>query len=170
MHFTTYEDIETESFCIPIETPDEFVALLQKAETELLKSNSERGQLALLSTLYKFCAALSQARHKAYFPKDERISAAKNHIDMNFKDTDCLACAVAQSNLSSRRFNDLFKGNFGITPNRYIVLRRIEHAKSMLETHSLTVTKVAELCGFSDVYYFSKVFKQVCGITPGKWK
>lgn len=40
----------------------------------------------------------------------------------------------------------------------------------MLETKSLTVIEVSELCGFSDVYYFSKVFKQVCGISPSKWK
>ena len=67
-------------------------------------------------------------------------------------------------------FNDLFKSNFDTTPNRYLTARRIEHAKTMLETKCLTVTEVADLCGFSDVYYFSKVFKQICGVPPSKWK
>ena len=35
IHFTTYEDIETESFCVPIENADKFVVLLQKAEGRL---------------------------------------------------------------------------------------------------------------------------------------
>ena len=167
VHFTTYEDIETESFCVSIENPEEFVTLLKKIE--LLKNDSEKGELALLSTLYKLFNAISQARHKAYFPKDARISAAKSYIDTNFKNADCLAGAVAQSGISARRFNDLFKGNFGTPPNRYIILKRIEYAKSLLETRSLTITEVAAHCGFSNVYYFSRVFKQICGISPSKW-
>jgi YesN/AraC family two-component response regulator len=50
------------------------------------------------------------------------------------------------------------------------VKKRIELAKHMLESNCLTVGEVAELCGFSDVYYFSKVFKGICGIPPSKWK
>ncbi len=168
VHFTTYEDIETESFCVSIENPEEFVTLLKKAE--LQKNDSEKGELALLSTLYKLLDTISQARHKAYFPRDARISTAKSYIDTNFNNADCLAEAVAQSGISARRFNDLFKGKFGTPPNRYIILRRIEHAKSLLETRSLTVTEVAARCGFSDVYYFSKIFKQICGISPSKWR
>jgi AraC-like DNA-binding protein len=91
-------------------------------------------------------------------------------IDTNFKDADCLRSAIDKCGLSSRRFGDLFNGAFGTTPNKYLILRRIENAKSMLETQGLTVSEVAELCGFSDVYYFSKVFKQVCGVSPSKWK
>ena len=167
VHFTTYEDIETESFCVSIENPEEFVTLLKKAE--LLKNDSEKGELALLSTLYKLLDTISQVRHKAYFPRDARISAAKSYMDTNFRNDDCLAGAVAQSGISARRFNDLFKGNFGTPPNRYIILKRIAYAKSLLETRSLTITEVAAHCGFSNVYYFSKVFKQICGISPSKW-
>ena len=167
VHFTTYGDVDTDSFCIPIENGGEVIALLQKAE--LLRCGEE-GELALLSTLYKLCDVFSRIRHKTYFQKDIRMITAKSYIDANFNSGGCLGEAIAQSGLSSRRFNDLFKGVFGITPNRYIVLRRIEQAKRMLETKSLTVTEVAELCGFSDVYYFSKVFKQICGIPPSKLK
>jgi AraC-like DNA-binding protein len=70
--------------------------------------------------------------------------------------------------LVKRLFNDLSKGNFG-PPNRYIILQRIEYTKSLLETRRLTVNEVAAHCGFSDVYYFSKTFKQICGISPSKW-
>ncbi len=168
VHFTTYEEIETDSFCIPIENHEEFISLLQKIE--LLRYSSEDGDLALLSTLYKLCDAISRVRHKTYFQKDIRIMSAKSYMDVNFKNSSCLTEAIAQSGLSSRRFNDLFKGSIGTTPNRYIVLRRIEQAKSMLETKSLTVSEIAGFCGFSDVYYFSKVFKQICGVPPSKWK
>jgi len=168
VHFTTYEDIETDSFCLPIDNPDEIIALLQKAEQLNLVSGS--GELSLLSTIYKLCDTFAEARQRAYFPKDMRIHSAKDYIDANFKDADCIDSAVRQCGLSSRRFGELFKGNFGTTPNKYLIQRRIENAKSMLDTQSLTVSEIAELCGFSDVYYFSKVFKQICGVSPSRWK
>lgn len=168
VHFTTYGDIENDSFCISIENIDEIVSMLQKAEK--LSRISGNGDLALLSTLYKICDVFEKAKQRAYFPTDMRIRAAKDYIDTNFKDADCLRSAIDKCGLSSRRFGDLFNGAFGTTPNKYLILRRIENAKSMLETQGLTVSEVAELCGFSDVYYFSKVFKQVCGVSPSKWK
>ena len=168
VHFTTYEEIDTDSFCIPTKNPDEIVAMLHKAEQ--LKNGSDDNELELFATLYKLLHMLSKARQKEYFPQDLRIQSAKGYIDEKFKESDCLHRAVEKSGLSARRFNDLFKGLFGMTPNRYIIHRRIEHAKSMLETKSLTIIEISELCGFSDVYYFSKVFKQICGIPPSKWK
>ena len=168
VHFTTQEEIETDSFCIPVENPDEVVALLQKAEHQ--RHASGRGELALLSTLYQLCDAILRARQKAYFPRDNRMYAAKDYMDTHFMDRGCFAGAVALSGVTARRFNDLFRGNFGVTPNRYLTGCRIESAKSMLETKSLTVSEIADLCGFSDVYYFSKVFKKLCGIPPSRWK
>ncbi|MBR2354247.1 MAG: helix-turn-helix transcriptional regulator [Clostridia bacterium] len=168
VHFTTYEEIKTDSFCIPVEHPDEVIALLQKAEHLIQVSGN--GDLSLLATVYKLCEVISRARQKVYFPKDTRMYAAKDYIDTHLGDRKCLARAVEESGICARRFNDLFKGNFGVTPNRYVTYRRIENAKTMLEIPSLTVSEIADLCGFSDVYYFSKVFKQICGIPPSKWR
>ena len=167
IHVTTYEDIETESFCVPVENADKFVVLLQKAEA--LSRSKEANDLQLMSTVYKICNEILCSQQRAYLKKNTKIISAKEYMDANFKNSDCLARAVELSGLSSRRFNDLFKNCFGMTPNRYIISARIELAKSLLETEILTVTQISELCGFSDVYYFSKVFKQNCGVSPSKW-
>ena len=166
IHFSTYGEIDTDSFCIPIANTSELEAVLRRAEM----AKGAGDELKLLSLVYQLCAEVERIRQKTYFPKDARMFAAKGYMDIHFKNSDCLSAAIAQSGLSSRRFDDLFKSNFDTTPNRYITVRRIEYAKSMLETKSLTVTEIAERCGFSDVYYFSKVFKQICGIPPSKWK
>ena len=165
VHFTTYEEINTPSFCVPIENPEEVLSLLQRAER--LKHGGE--ELSLLSVLYRLCHLLSVTQRRAYAPRDGRILAAKSYMDANFRKGACLEEAVAQSGLSPRRFNDLFKALVGTTPNRYLVLRRIEQAKALLELQSMTVSEIAEQCGFSDVYYFSKVFKQSYGVPPSKW-
>ncbi len=166
IHFTTYEEIDTDSFCIPIANASRIESVLRRAEI----ARGAGDELKLLSMVYQLCAEIETIRQKTYFPKDTRMFTAKSYMDIHFKNSDCLSVAIAQSGLSSRRFNDLFKRDFNTTPNRYITSRRIEHAKSMLETKSMTVTEIAERCGFSDVYYFSKVFKQICGIPPSEWK
>lgn len=167
VYFTTDEEIETESFCIPVQNPDEFINLLSKME--YLKNSSEEGELLLLSTFYGLCNAISKSCKKEYFHKDTRIEKAKCYMDLNFRSPDCLGGAVAESGLSARRFNDLFKSNFKTTPNQYIIQRKIEHAKCLLETTNISVVEIANLSGFSDVYYFSKTFKKICGVAPSKW-
>ncbi len=166
IHFTAYEEIDTDSFCIPIANTSEIESALHRAEI----AKGAGDELKLLSLVYQLCAAFERIRQKTYFPKDARMFTAKSYMDIHFKNSECLSMAIAQSGLSSRRFNDLFKSNFDTTPNRYVTARRIEHAKSMLEAENLTITEIAALCGFSDIYYFSKVFKQICGVPPSKWK
>ena len=166
IHFTTDVEIETDSFCIPISNDAEMLSLLRKAELALRSGD----ELKLMSLAYRFCSELVRAHEKAYSAKDERIVAAKRYIDENFKERECLAAAVSHSGISSRRFNDLFKGIFGTTPQRYIIERKIEEARSLLDASTLSVTEIAEQCGFSDLYYFSKVFKEHHGVSPRKYR
>ena len=165
IHFTTYDEINTDSFCIQLPIRDEFVSILEKAKT----AQDTNDDLAIMSLLYLFCAKLEHIRQKKYFPKDNRMVAAKTYIDMHYKEKSCLNLAISESNLSFRRFGELFKENFFITPNRYITHRRVEYAKTLLVSGLFSVEQIAEMCGFSDVYYFSKVFKKLTGIVPSKW-
>lgn len=167
VYFSTAEEIETESFCIPVTNPNEFINLLTKLKH--LKESSNTTNHLLLSTFYQLCHMFSELFKQEYFHKDTRIEKAKCYIDLNFKNHNCLHTAVAESGLSSRRFNDLFKSNFKTTPNQYIIQRKIEHAKCLLETTNISVVEIAKLSGFSDVYYFSKTFKKICGVAPSKW-
>ena len=43
------------------------------------------------------------------------------------------------------------------------------HAKNLLRTGQYTIAQIALECGFSNVYYFSRCFKQITGTTPAKW-
>ena len=113
---------------------------------------------------------LWQISCRRYAGKDGRVAVAMDYIDSHFTEHDCLARAIADSGITARRFGDIFKNTVGITPNRYLVSRRIERAKELLSVEGLSVGDVAEICGFSDVYYFSKVFKSETGVAPSKWK
>jgi AraC-like DNA-binding protein len=64
----------------------------------------------------------------------------------------------------------VFKLGYGITPNRYIISKKLEYAKQLLDVGYLPIAEVADMAGFTDVYYFSKQFKLETGITPGNYK
>jgi AraC-like DNA-binding protein len=75
---------------------------------------------------------------------------------------------AARARLSTSRFQAVFKESYGISPARYLVLMRVRHAEELLETSDWTLGHIAQLCGFSDVHHFAKVFKKVTGKTPGQ--
>ncbi len=64
----------------------------------------------------------------------------------------------------------LFERELCTTPARYIVLQRIEYAKQLLLTTGNTVEKISEFLHFSSSQHFRKVFSEVCGMPPTKWK
>jgi YesN/AraC family two-component response regulator len=63
--------------------------------------------------------------------------------------------------------NRQFKKWTGETIFVYLNTVRIKHARQLLATGFYSIAEVAELSGFRDVYYFSKVFKKYTGMTPG---
>ena len=65
-----------------------------------------------------------------------------------------------------------FKRLTSLSPIAFLTRMRIDHAKNLLEIYhkNLTVAEIAEACGFSDVVYFSKKFKQYVGVSPNAYR
>ena len=131
---------------------------------------SKHSELSLLSDFYNFCAYFNRIYQKTFSPKDKRMIAAQSYINAHFTESDCLTKAFENSGLSRRRFNDLFKNCFDITPNRYIINLKIDYAKKLLQTEYINISQTAEICGFSDIYYFSRLFKKETGQTPAEYR
>jgi AraC-like DNA-binding protein len=60
----------------------------------------------------------------------------------------------------------VFKGRFGIPPLRYATYVRLERAKQLLQESGLTVSAVANRCGFEDPGYFARAFRKYMGVPP----
>ena len=62
-------------------------------------------------------------------------------------------------------------GEFGLSPLRYLIRKRIEIAQEMLrDDRSLSVAEVARRCGFENPYYFARMFKRITGKTPSSYR
>lgn len=75
-----------------------------------------------------------------------------------------------QMQLSSSTLYRKVKEAFHESPNRLITVFRMECALELLKEESLNISQIAYTCGFSSATYFTRVFKQFYGVTPGQYR
>ena len=73
-----------------------------------------------------------------------------------------------KAGMSKYHFNRVFKRYIGMTPIKFVTLRKIEKAKELLKRHDFNVSAVAYQLGFNDSSTFIKQFKKFTGFTPAK--
>jgi AraC family transcriptional regulator len=75
---------------------------------------------------------------------------------------------VAQLELFA--FARWFKAAFGVPPHRYVVLARIERAKTLLATSDDSLAQLALACGFSSQSHFAATFRRFVGVSPSAYR
>jgi AraC family transcriptional regulator len=78
---------------------------------------------------------------------------------------------MAQSiGLSTAHFARMFRKSTGETPHQFVLRQRVERAKAMLRVPDVRVLDVAVACGFTTQQHFAQVFRDVCGVSPTKYR
>ncbi|MCL2208851.1 MAG: helix-turn-helix domain-containing protein [Treponema sp.] len=74
------------------------------------------------------------------------------------------------SGLSAPYFSTIFKEEMGENLSNYLNRLRVEKAAAILLTTNIPISQIAKICGFEDQSWFSKIFKNNTGLTPGKYR
>ena len=72
--------------------------------------------------------------------------------------------------VTTAHFTRLFSQTVGIPPGRFLKQQKLNYAKKLLVLPEMNVALVAEMLGFSNVNYFSKVFRKENGMTPAEYR
>lgn len=72
--------------------------------------------------------------------------------------------------LSRSYLSKLFKEELGVSFTDFVNNIRVEKSKALLQNHSLALAEIADLVGFSDQSYFTKVFSKSVGMSPGQYR
>ena len=167
IHFTTDEDFDLDNY--NLFSSNTILNLFKKAYTIW----NEGGPAYYHRTMAVFYEILSNISsqwdvfYKSEIYKD--FFAAVDYMKKSFPDPALTVETLAKmANMSSTYFRKLFHERIGETPSKYLVSLRLQYADNLLATGNYSINQVAEMAGFNDVKYFSRVVKKVYGYPPSK--
>lgn len=99
-----------------------------------------------------------------------RLDAMLDFIDARLNDPLSVDALAARAHVSRAHFNRRFRNVTGLSPHRYITLRRIEKAKVLLREPARSLAEVALDVGFCNQSHFTQVFHAFTGQTPTQFR
>jgi AraC family transcriptional regulator len=100
-----------------------------------------------------------------------RLRAVVEYIEEHLDAGPSLEQIAAVARLSPYHFARQFKTATGLPPHQYVILRRVERAKRLLQAGTdVSLAEVAACAGFADQSQFSQHFKRLVGLTPGQFR
>jgi len=174
IHFTLGYPFDTIS-------PDIFVFDMNKDQKRLIRSITDQlidgrvmfelaGSLELYSLLFSL---LHQIPGDAWRNRilDSRVINGIRHMEKNIRQIEISNKMLAEKGgMSVNAYARLFKEQTGYSPRKYLLRMRIEKACNQLHHSDLTIDQIASACGFSDRYYFTRIFSRTMHVSPGMYR
>lgn len=109
-------------------------------------------------------------RHLSFRGVDSRLLNALRYMDQHLARTISNASLAHWVHLHPQSLLRLFKKELGLSPQAYLKRLRVDKACWMLQMTDDSIDSIAEAAGFCDRYHMSKVFAQVMGKTPARFR
>jgi len=98
------------------------------------------------------------------------IGQVARYIEEHFRHNLSLESIAEQFNYSPRHLSTRFKGETGFSLIEYLIRFRLQHAEELLRCTDAPLRDIAEEVGYSDVYYFSRLFRKYNGQSPIRFR
>lgn len=98
------------------------------------------------------------------------VVRAKAYIDTNLESALRLSDIAAHAGCSEAHLSRSFRRCIGNPPVDYLIARRIELAKALLDTTGEPIKSIANRLGYRDSFAFSHAFKSAVGTSPTQWR
>lgn len=169
VNFLPAAPISADTFVtFPIGSPDAFLSAHRMLEAAA-KGRGEAREARMLSAFYGLLATAVEESERRY--RSPAVAKAEAYMAEHLSDgalrAQEIAAAAGVSEVYLRR---LFLKETGKSPMAYLQQERIAEAKRHLSRTGESVTAVAALCGYSDVYVFCHAFKREAGKTPTEYR
>lgn len=100
----------------------------------------------------------------------ESISNAVRYMQHHYSNPIILDDIVEASGLSKYHFSRLFQSIMQTSPMNFLTKIRLNKAIELMKDQDLTIEEIALRVGYSNGNYFTKVFKSIIGMSPGKYR
>lgn len=148
--------------------PQQLVSLLQKLCAAL---DTERSQTSSSHIPASFTPGRSdQATSPAPPPHARMLKHAQEYIAAHYAEALTLEQVAAHVALSPTYFSRVFKQEMGCTFVDYLIQMRLEAAKHLLRTTTLSLAEISYAVGYQSPNYLSELFKNTVGITASAYR
>ena len=135
---------------------------LKTPDSEIMCKNMMENLVILLSRQANFTVTLAPIQKKS----TRLCITVRQYIDNHFKENISLEMLAELTHVSKYHMVHVFTEEYGISPINYLIQKRIEEGKKLLQTTDYSLALIGRTLGFSSPSYFSQVFKKHSDITP----
>ena len=125
--------------------------------------------LTIQSLIYELLFNMGEKKWK-YPIRDVRIAKVISFIENNISQEFSNKSLADLANMATNAFARLFKEDTGFTIQNFIKSKRIHTACLLLLHTNQSIDEIAEKTGFVNRYHFTRIFNQITGIPPGKYR
>lgn len=112
----------------------------------------------------------NEVKEKPVVKKERVITGITKYMQEHLSEDVSLHILSEEFHLNSQYISQLFRNEIGVNFLTYLTNIRMEHAKKLLLSSSLSIAEVSEQSGYGDYRVFTKVFKKSEGITPSQYR
>ena len=153
----------------PVFADPEIAAILATALDNL---DDELDELLVDDLIARLTASLSRharlAAHLSGKPAIRQVERARDYLEAHALRLVNSGELEAVSGLDRYALSRHFRALYGTSPHRFLMMRRLKHARAMIGTGE-PLAEIAAATGFSDQSHLNRQFKKAFGVTPGRW-
>ena len=163
--FNTDIPVTNEAFVLKLNQSEKIKSLFKKIFSVWV-AKGDGYYFECVSIIYKIYAELQK---KNYIPESQfnSIKPAIDYIEKHFLDKKITAEELTLCcTISYPYIKKLFIKKFGVPPIKYSIQLKINYACDLLKSEVYTISQISEICGYNDIYFFSRQFKEYMGLSP----
>lgn len=140
------------------------------SETEGFEFEVREWLSRLIFLLAKNCPAMEKKPSEKALRNGARIKIMLQYIQKHYGEELTLAKIAESANLSENECLRCFRSMIGCTPIQYVKQVRIQKAAELLVSTNRKISDIGAQCGFQEMSYFAKTFREVKGCAPGDFR
>ena len=164
IQFSCTEDFHLEELLVfPLKNQERTMMKVRKLQDMYFNRKDRTG---CLSILYGLLSSLGNRQ-----PVRSVLTPAMEYLNEHFSNPDLNNSMLSEiAGISEIYFRELFRESYGMSPKQFVLDMRLNLAQQLLSETNDSIGEIAERCGFTSVYYFSRFFHKTMGKTPTEYR
>ena len=167
---------EPEGISLPMKVkvtdPAKYICLMDSLMEHFRSKNEASGLLTKSDILILLAYLLKEDPNVNVTEKYKNNSVAQftQVLTNDYSEKIYLGDLSSELGVSSSQMRKLFRKVNKTSPREYLIEKRIEKAKRLLEEKTLSITEIGAEVGYDNVNYFSRIFKNKTGLSPSQYR